>query len=110
MIKAFVIDFSESNQITDYLTKNNCLVESENSDGARAYKLIGELMPDLIFINYNHKPSHGRQTAIAINKRKKTSQIPIYFINGTQVEIDKIKEMGKPIKFEEIDKILNKKT
>ncbi len=110
MIKAFVIDFSASNQITDYLTKNNCLVESENIDGARAYKLIGKLMPDLIFINYSDKPSHGRQTAIAINKRKKTTQIPIYFIGGTRVEIDKIKEIGKPIEFEEIDEILNEKS
>ncbi len=71
MIKTFVIDFSESNQITDYLIRNNCLVEYENIVGARAYKLIGELMLDLVFINYSYKPSHGRQTAIAINKRKK---------------------------------------
>ncbi len=108
MIKVFVIDFSESNHITDILTRNNCLVEYENIDGGRAYKRIEEFMPNLVFINYSCKPSHGRQTAIAINKRKKTTQIPIYFIDGTQVEIDKIKGMGKSIKFDEIDGIMKK--
>lgn len=109
MINAFVIDFSEFNQIEDYLTKNSCLVKSENIDGARAYKLTGESIPDLIFVEYKNKPSHGRETAISIKKRKKTAHIPIYFVDGEQTEIQKIKEIGESIKLDEIENILKQK-
>ncbi|PID59786.1 MAG: hypothetical protein CR986_04370 [Ignavibacteriae bacterium] len=109
MIKTFVIDFSESKRITNILTKSGCSVESEKTDGARAYKLIVELMPDLIFVNYKNKPSHGRQTAISVKQRKKTTQIPIYFVDGKQIENQKIKELGESIKFDEIENIVKLK-
>src|SRR5688572_11317923 len=63
-MKIMVIDFAETNHITDKLPEGiNILIEKE--DGGRAYETAGEQLPAAIFINYRDKPSHGRKTAIS---------------------------------------------
>lgn len=106
-MKIFVIDFSDTDHISDRFDKR-FQIFTEKKDGEIAYKQVGEIMPDKIFINYYDKPSHGRQTAQAIAKRKKTSNIPIYFVDGNKNDNEKIKHIGQPIKFDEIEILLSK--
>jgi len=101
-MKIFVIDFSGSNYLAEYFDKNHD-VFVENLDGGTAYKQIGQIMPDKIFINYKDKPSHGRQTGVAIKRRKKTSSIPIYFVDGNKEENEKIKSIGRVIETKDIE-------
>ena len=104
-MKIMVIDFAETNHITDKLPEGiNLLIEKE--DGGRAYKTAGEQLPAAIFINYKDKPSHGRQTAISIRERKKTEHIPIYFVDGTEFENEKVKHLGSCITSNEIGRFL----
>ena len=63
-------------------------------------------MPDLIVVNYKDKPSHGRITAQKIKQRKMTSEIPVYCIDGTENEIDKIKCFGIPKTKSDLEKLL----
>ena len=109
MIKALVIDFAHTNRLSKYLEKKGCSVLSEQEDGARAYRLSGESIPDLIVVDYQQKASHGRQTASAIHQRKKTAHIPIYFVDGAPEENQKVEGIGKCIRSEEIDRILEQK-
>lgn len=101
-MKIYIIDFSGANSIKEKIS-DDIEVFTEMKDGGKAYKEVGEIIPDLILINYDNKPIHGIQTAQAIKQRKKTSNIPILFIGGEQGEIDKIQNLGQAINNEEID-------
>ena len=100
-MRIFILDFSESNVISNRISKEHSVVE-EKLDGGKAYKTVAEFMPDRIFVNYKDKPSHGRQTAISIKNRKKTSEIEIFFVDGTINENEKIKNIGKCIGLSEV--------
>ncbi|HEU4497668.1 MAG TPA: hypothetical protein VFR70_11500 [Flavobacterium sp.] len=104
-MKIFVIDFSGKAAFIENFPDGH-QIAIEDRDGAAAYKMIGEQLPDKIFINYGDKPSHGRQTAIAIKKRKATSAIPIYFVNGSEDENKKADQIGHCIMASEINKCL----
>jgi response regulator RpfG family c-di-GMP phosphodiesterase len=104
-MKVFVIDFSSSNSIGERL-QDKVQLFIEKLDGAHAYKMVGEIMPDLILVNYKTKPSHGRQTANSIRARKKTSHIPILFINVESNETEKIEQYGQTITMNDLDKYI----
>lgn len=53
-MKISVIDFLGSNFLAEYFDKNHDVLV-ENLDGGTAYKQIGLIMPDKIFINYKLK-------------------------------------------------------
>lgn len=93
----------------NYMKGFGCEVSYENTDGQVAYKVTGELLSDSIFVKHEHKPSHGRPSVISINKRKKTSQIPIHFVDRAMIENRKIEGIAEVIKFEEIENILKRK-
>jgi DNA-binding NarL/FixJ family response regulator len=107
-MKIFVLDFSNTNTISEILT-TRFQVFTEKKDGGNAYKQVAEIMPDIIAINYKDKPSHGRQTAEAIKKRKKTSQIPIYFIDGEENELKKIINIGLTTTSTEFENLITNK-
>lgn len=106
-MKIYIIDFSGANGVKEKIS-DDIDVFIETKDGGKAYKEVGEIMPDCILINYNNKPRHGIQTAQAIKQRKKTTSIPILFIDGEQSEIDKIQHLGQSIKKEQIDSYIQK--
>jgi len=104
-MKIFIIDFSRANLIAEKLN-HQFKVFIEKKDGGNAYRQVAELMPDVIFVNYKDKPSHGRQTAQSIKERKKTSQIPIFFVNGDEKENEKISHIGVAITMDEIENFI----
>ena len=105
-MKIFVIDFSKDNSLIELCMSNGNIVEYEQKDGALAYSKSREFMPDLIIVNHKDKPSHGRITAQKIKQRKMTSEIPIYFWNGTEKENEKILDIGTPITTIELEELL----
>lgn len=107
-MKIFVIDFSKDNSLIEMCGRNGNIVESEHEDGALAYSKSRKFMADIIVVNYSEKPSHGRITSQKINQRKMTSHIPIYFIDGTKNENDKILGFGIPITRIDLERIINK--
>jgi hypothetical protein len=101
LMKIFVLDFSSQRELVDRVPIGHEITE-EKEDGGKAYKTIGKQLPDKIFIQYKYKPSHGRQTAISIKERKRTSNIPIYFVDGNEVENHKVRHIGNCIKLNEL--------
>lgn len=73
-----------------------------NKDGGKAYAEVGHWLPDLILVNMETKPSHGFQTASAINKRKSTAQIPIWFVQTPASYLAKTEGLGDAIEIETI--------
>jgi len=100
-MKVFIIDFSKQKNIASLIPKHHQCLE-ENKDGGEAYKKIGDFMPDKIFINFQHIPSHAVQTAKAIKQRKKTAHIPIFFVDGKALDHHKIYTLGTCITSSEI--------
>lgn len=107
-MKLFIIDWTkeQSTPLIDYCKKAANVVGTELKDGAEAYRKTAMLKPDAIVINYAEKPSHGRQTADSIHKRKLTSQIPIYFIDGAEDENEKAEHIGICLSQEELRDLL----
>jgi chemotaxis response regulator CheB len=105
-MKLFVIDWTKEDRsdLVDTCIKAGHEVAHEYKDGGEAYRKISDFMPDLILVNYAVKPSHGRLTVEAIKKRKKTASIPVYFIDGTVPENEKVKSLGEIVG---MDKIVN---
>jgi len=106
-MKIFVIDFSSNDSLIKLCTQNHTIVEFEKNNGALAYSKSRAFMPDIIVVNYAHKPSHGRITATKINERKMTAKIPIYFVDGIKTENEKITHFATPITKEQLYAIIN---
>ncbi len=64
----------------------------EAEDGGRAYRLVGETSPDVIVIYLTRLPSHGRETAAYIRRRKATRDIPIIFAGGEGAALAKTQD------------------
>jgi CheY-like chemotaxis protein len=64
----------------------------EAKDGGRAYRLVGETSPDVIVIYLTRLPSHGRETAAYIRRRKTTRDIPIIFAGGEGTALAKTRD------------------
>lgn len=107
-MKLFIIDWSkeQTTPLIDYCKKNATVVGTELTDGAEAYRKMATLKPDAVVVNYANKPLHGRQTADSIHKRKATSQIPIYFIDGAEDENEKAEHIGICLSQEELQELL----
>ncbi len=105
----FIIDWSktESTPLVDCCTNSSHkVIGYELTDGAEAYKKTARSLPDAIVINYAVKPYHGRRTAEQIHKRKSTSHIPIYFINGDEDDNELAEHLGICFSEEEFKELL----
>lgn len=109
-MKLFVIDWcmdaATSALLATCKTSSHSVSGFELEDGAEAYRKTGVLKPDAIIINYAAKPLHGRLTADSIRKRKQTSEIPIYFINGEEEDNEKACNLGICLSSEELADLL----
>ena len=109
-MKLFVIDWSKDNTtplIEMCKASSHKVVGTELHDGGTAYKNTALTKPDAIVINYSVKPSHGRATAQQIRKRKSTSTIPVYFLNGDEDDNEKVEHLGICLSEEEFKDLLD---
>jgi len=109
-MKLFVIDWSKdaTTPLLDLCKQHppHKVIGFELLDGAEAYRKTGILKPDAIVVNYAAKPSHGKQTADSIHKRKLTATIPIYFINGNEEDNELVSNIGICLSDEELKELL----
>jgi response regulator RpfG family c-di-GMP phosphodiesterase len=108
-MKLFVIDWSRDDKtpLLDYCkSSGHKVVGSELRDGGEAYKKSAGCKADAIVINYSLLASHGRITAQEIKRRKATSQIPIYFIGGSEDDNEKVQNIGICLSEEELKDLL----
>ena len=71
------------------LRKLGFTVDVEAEDGARACKHMTESPPDAVVISLQRLPSHGRETAKALQTIKATRELPILFVGGTDEAVEK---------------------
>jgi len=64
-------------------------VTVEFDDGARATRRILNDPPDLALFDLAYRGSHSRETAAALRGFKATRRLPMLFIDGDAVDIDK---------------------
>src|SRR5689334_16749993 len=107
-MKLFIIDWAQEDRSTlvDACIMAGHEVQHEYKDGAEAYRKIAAFMPDMIFVNYAVKPSHRRLTIKTVKKRKKTTLIPVYFIDGAVSENEKVKSLGEIVGMDKVAKLI----
>lgn len=64
-------------------------VTVESEDGARATRRILNDPPDLALFDLDYHGAHSRETAAALRGFKATRRLPMLFIDGDEVDIDK---------------------
>ena len=67
-------------------------VEVESEDGAGACRRIAAEPPDVIVADLAKRPSHSRETVRHLQAMKSTRNIPVFFVDGAQADIDKARE------------------
>jgi len=83
-MKILILDYSGEKRLKSLIPAGHTVI-MEQSDGMNAYRIAGNWQPDIILVNGEARPSHNRQTIQAIQRRKKTSTIPVYIVTDQQV-------------------------
>jgi CheY-like chemotaxis protein len=65
------------------LEQSGWSVVTECNDGGRAYRLIKEILPDVVLIDLTLRPSHGIEVGKSLRQAKALAHIPILFVDGT---------------------------
>jgi chemotaxis response regulator CheB len=107
-MKILVIDYSGENILQSHIPSGHEII-LEQSDGLNAYRIAGEWAPDIILVNGQSKPGHNRQTIQAIQRRKKTSRIPVYVVNTPDKDKADIGLFSKNISSSDISKVVRQK-
>ncbi|QNR22881.1 hypothetical protein [Croceimicrobium hydrocarbonivorans] len=106
-MRVFLIDFSSEQKWARQIDQIAGLeFHCENQDGAQAYRDVALLEPDLVLVNMAAKASHGKQSAQAILKRKKTAQIPFYFLDCPVDYVETCGALGQLLSSEELPRDL----
>jgi len=108
-MKLFIIDWyaeGASALLAHCTASEHNVIGYELNDGGKAYSKTALDKPDAIIINYAAKPLHGRLTAESIRKRKGTSTIPIYFIDGDEEDNEKAANLGLCLSMGELNDLL----
>ena len=82
-------------------------VTVEFEDGARATRRILNNPPDIVLFDLAHRGSHSRETAAALRGFKATRRLPMLFIDGDEVEIDKTRSRVFQAMFASSDLLLH---
>lgn len=64
-------------------------VTVEFEDGARATRRILSNPPDIVLFDLTQRPSHSRETAAALRGFKATRRLPMLFIDGAEMDVEK---------------------
>ena len=64
-------------------------VEVESEDGARGGREILNHPPDLILFDLAKRPSHSRETAAGIRGYKAGRRLPMLFVDGAPIDLEK---------------------
>jgi len=85
-LRIFLCCWSETKTISKAkeLEEAGYIVAFESFDGGLVYKTIKTTPSDVVVIDLDEKPSHGRETARAIRSNKSTREIPIIFVGGDE--------------------------
>jgi DNA-binding response OmpR family regulator len=81
-------NISEAQSMAATLNSYGWQVEIETEDGGRAFSAIKASQPQWVVISLARLPSHGRQTAIALQAVAATRHIPILFVDGEPAVIE----------------------
>lgn len=78
------------------LTESGYTVLLEDTTGERAWRTAKERGIDVVIIDGQKKPSHGRQTGHALRDTAKTREIPIIWTNLDQEDSDAVQTEVRP--------------
>ncbi len=71
----------------------------EAFDGRRAFKLIVRHQPDAVVIYLRRQPSRGLEVVDSLKFNRKTSRIPILFVDGNPDTIESIQSKTDEVYF-----------
>jgi CheY-like chemotaxis protein len=92
---------AKARTLTDLGHKAEILCDSEKPNLAR----VRESPPDLVLIDLNRLPSHGREIARYFRRAKATRQVPILFVDGDAERVGRAKQLIPDAEFGKWERI-----
>jgi DNA-binding response OmpR family regulator len=66
-------------------------VEVESADGARGVRRVLDVKPDLIVLDLAVRPSHSRESALAIRRYRACRHTPVIFVDGRGSDVARLR-------------------
>lgn len=66
--------------------------DTSQGAGARAWKQLKASPPDVLVVNLDRLPSHGRRVAAVVNETKRLAELPVVFVGGAPDKLARAKQ------------------
>jgi hypothetical protein len=92
-IKLIHWNSEEAKERTLKLTEGGYGVDSTIPTGLESIQLLGEKPQDAIVIDLSRLPSQGRDFALVLRHHKQTRYIPLVFVDGDPIKVERIRKL-----------------
>jgi CheY-like chemotaxis protein len=75
------------------LTASGYKVDAMIPSGLRSIRLLKENPPDAVVIDLSRLPSQGRDIGLLLRQYKQTRNIPLVFVDGDPIKVERIKKL-----------------
>ena len=92
-IKLIHWNSQEANKRALILTAAGYEIDATIPSGSKSIRLLGEKPPDAVVIDLSRLPSQGRDFALLLRHSKQTRNIPLVFVDGDPIKVERIQEL-----------------
>lgn len=75
------------------LTAAGFRIDASIPAGLKSIRLLGQNPPDAVVVDLSRLPSQGRDIALLLRQYKQTRNIPLVFVDGDPIKVERIKKL-----------------
>jgi hypothetical protein len=92
-IKLILWNSGEAQARALVLTAAGYRIDASIPAGLKSVRLLGENPPDVVVVDLSRLPSQGRDIALLLRQYKSTRNIPLVFVDGDPIKVERIKKL-----------------
>jgi len=92
-VKLILWNAAEAQERTLILTVAGYKVDALIPSGLKSIRLLKEDPPDAVVVDLSRLPSQGRDVGLLLRQYKQTRNIPLVFVDGDPIKVERIKKL-----------------
>ena len=92
-VKLILWNAAEAQERASILTAAGYKVDAMTSVGLKSIPLLRENPPDAVIVDLSRLPSQGRDIGLLLRQYKQTRNIPLVFVDGDPIKVEKIRSL-----------------
>jgi CheY-like chemotaxis protein len=92
-VKLILWNSEEAQDRALMLTAAGYRIDATIPSGSKSIRLLGENPPDAVVVDLSRLPSQGRDIALLLRQYKQTRNIPLVFVDGDPIKVERIKNL-----------------